>query len=389
MPSKQYGKKIRIAFFPPYDGGWIGGVNYFKNLFYAINKFCSNEIVVVIFLPKKHNPSIISDYLSYVDECHYVSFLSHVNPMGFLNKVENSLLGSSYFLEMMLSKYHIDVISHVQFAGMNKIKVIGWIPDFQHLHLPDLFTKKELKNRNKTFTKLIKKSDAVFFSSHDAMQDFMDFAPAYSNKGTVLQFVSQPEETYFELNDLDKIDLLTKYNLPPNYFYLPNQFWKHKNHMVAFKAIKILINQGKEICLVCTGNLNDYRSPEYIKILQNYVTSNHLQNFIRFLGVVPYKDVYALIKFSSAVVNPSKFEGWSSTVEECKSVGKALIISDINVHLEQAPEANIFSKDDPISLANTLSNFSNDADTFDQRILDERTKSYALNFLSKIKSLCK
>lgn len=97
---------------------------------------------------------------------------------------------------------------------------------------------------------------------------------------------------------------------------MPNQFWKHKNHMLVFKAINELKKENVEICLVCTGHLDDYRNKNYILEIKN----NNLEKNIKLLGLV-----FALIKFSKAVINPSLFEGWSSTVEECKSVGKNMI----------------------------------------------------------------
>jgi hypothetical protein len=42
------------------------------------------------------------------------------------------------------------------------------------------------------------------------------------------------------------------------------------------------------------------------------------------------------------ILNPSLFEGWSTTVEECKSMGKRVLLSDIAVHREQAPGRAIY-----------------------------------------------
>ncbi len=38
---------------------------------------------------------------------------------------------------------------------------------------------------------------------------------------------------------------------------------------------------------------------------------------------------------SIALINPSKFEGWSNTVEQAKSLGKKIILSNITTHKEQ------------------------------------------------------
>jgi len=381
-------RKIRVGFFPPTSTSWMGGVNYYKNLFYALRKHIYSEVEVVIFVTKDADNHVIQNYLPFVDHVFYVNFLDNRKLTGFISKVEPRLFGTRRVLEFLLKKYRIDIVSHTHFSGFKAIKSIGWIPDFQHLHLPDMFTKSEISNRDKGFMGIIERSDAVILSSYDAFNDFKRFAPSFINKGKVLQFVSQPEDSYIKLADNDRRELLEKYNLPEDFFFIPNQFWKHKSHITAFQAVKLLKDKGKEVYIVCTGNLKDYRDPAYIQSLKDFIVKNSLEENVLLLGIVSYKDVYALIKFSTAVVNPSLFEGWSSTVEECKSVGKSLIISDINVHKEQAPNATFFEKDSPESLSEALAQFispSDDAMTLG--FLQARTKSYAEKYSEIIKSL--
>ena len=57
---------------------------------------------------------------------------------------------------------------------------------------------------------------------------------------------------------------------------------------------------------------------------------------------------------ANALLNPSRFEGWSTTVEEAKAVGTPMLLSDIAVHREQAPQARFFAPDDALSLANEI-----------------------------------
>jgi glycosyltransferase involved in cell wall biosynthesis len=53
-----------------------------------------------------------------------------------------------------------------------------------------------------------------------------------------------------------------------------------------------------------------------------------------------------------ALINPSLFEGWSTTVEEAKSLGKRIILSNIRVHLEQNPPGGLFfDPNDPNDLS--------------------------------------
>ena len=45
--------------------------------------------------------------------------------------------------------------------------------------------------------------------------------------------------------------------------------------------------------------------------------------------------MYSLLYHSLALINPSKSEGWSNTVEQAKLFKKKVILSNISVHLEQ------------------------------------------------------
>jgi glycosyltransferase involved in cell wall biosynthesis len=125
------------------------------------------------------------------------------------------------------------------------------------------------------------------------------------------------------------------YNLPEKFFYLPNQFWKHKNHELVFQAVKALKEKGEKILIVCTGSPFDYRHPGYHTQLFNKVSQWNLHDNIIYLGLVPREHVLLFIRQSICVLNPSLFEGFSMTVEEAESVGKQLLISDIPVHRER------------------------------------------------------
>jgi len=55
------------------------------------------------------------------------------------------------------------------------------------------------------------------------------------------------------------------------------------------------------------------------------------------------------------MLNPSLFEGWSTTVEEARSLGVRLVVSDLPVHREQlGSAADFFNPHDPQAIAATL-----------------------------------
>ena len=76
---------------------------------------------------------------------------------------------------------------------------------------------------------------------------------------------------------------------------------------------------------------------------------------VRVLGLIPRADAIALIRKAAFVVQPSLFEGWSALVEEARTLGKALVLSDIAIHREQAPPlAQYFPPEDVHALADAM-----------------------------------
>jgi len=374
---------MRIAFIGEVSSEWMGGLNYYKNLLYAIS-IVEKNVKVIVFVGKNTDNDIKDMFSEYADVIED-SMFDKKTLKWYLWKLLYKFFNSTYFLDKLLKTHDIQVLSHSGIIGLKECKTINWIPDFQHLHLPHMFSKKNILGRDKVYLEMIKKSDKIVLSSYDALKDFQSFAPQYIEKVDVLPFVSQPDQRYLQLSE-DKKSLIEKYNLSEEFFYIPNQFWKHKNHMLVFEAVKILKDKNVEINIVCTGHLNDSRNLEYIEIIKEYITSNNLQNNITLLGLVDYKDVFALMKFSIAVINPSLFEGWSSTVEECKSVGKNMILSDLAVHKEQYPSAIFFDRMSKEALVKVL-----EKDTFNLEIQDyalfEKSQNFGNNYLKIVNKI--
>lgn len=379
---------IKVGFIGAVSKEWMGGLNYYKNLLFALNEIEKKELEIFVFVGKNSDTQIkqmFSQYAKVVED----SLFDRKSLKWFFMKLEQKLFKTNFILSSFLKKYGVDILSHASITKLNGIKTISWIPDFQHLHLPQMFSKEEIKARDDSFMELIKNSDMVALSSYDALKDMKNFASGYENRARVLQFVSQANQKYFELSDEDKNRVLEKYELKDEFFYMPNQFWKHKNHLLVFEAVKQLKNDGADICLVCTGYLDDYRNKSHIEEIKSFVKDNQLEENIKLLGLVDYEDVFALIKFSKAVINPSLFEGWSSTVEECKSVCKNMILSNLDVHKEQYPNAMFFDRNSVDSLVEVLKNYSFSVDDLEIESLKDRTEKFAKNYVGIVKEVKK
>jgi len=232
------------------------------------------------------------------------------------------------------------------------VPTLEWIADFQHRHLPEFFTPQELELRDAGHDMAAKDAHGILVSSEAARDDLYNFHPEAVGKAHVLRFVAN-------VTDSGKIPskegLADHYRLAEPYFHIPNQLWAHKNHKVVVQALQILKSRGKAPLVISTGHTEDYRNPGFFKKLKARVGAAGVADRIRFLGMVPFKDLSAFMRYAVAMINPSLFEGWSTTVEEAKSIGKTILLSDIPVHREQAPERGIyFPPDDPDQLAGQM-----------------------------------
>ena len=364
----------------------MGVSNYLKNLIFAIASIKKRNIKVTVFVGKKENEQTKIFYKKYATVVEDSMF--DIKSMKyFLKNLEYKIFSSNLFLEIFLKKHNINILSHSSIINLKNIKLINWIADFQHLHLPHMFSKNEVDKRNKYFRELIEKSNIIILSSFDALRDFNNFDNNKNHKAKVLQFVSQPNKIYFKLDLNDKKELLKQFNLEENFYYIPNHYWKHKNHMFVFKAINELKKEGIIINVVCTGYPDDYRNKDYFQNLITYVNKNNLNKNIRIFGVVTYEEVFSLIKFSKAVINPSLFEGWSSTVEECKSVGKNMILSDLSVHREQYPNETFFDKSSSTSFKNVIKNYEKKSFGGSKNLLEDKTNKFASTYVKILEEL--
>ena len=109
-------------------------------------------------------------------------------------------------------------------------------------------------------------SNKLIVSSKSVLSDLRKINKKSYKKALILNHFNTINK-----NNIPKIaDIKKKYNinLPKSFIYLPNHFWKHKNHITVFKSINYIKKKlNKKIYLVTTGNKNDYRFPNHKKNL--------------------------------------------------------------------------------------------------------------------------
>jgi len=329
---------IRVAFLITFSDRLLGSLNYFRNLLEALYSLENRKIEPVIFTGSTIDRKLFKDFPP--TEIIKTKLLDRKSPTWMIHKLSQSIFPRDILMENLLRRQNISVLSHAGSLGRgSQIKTIGWIPDFQHKHLPDLFSKIELFQRDRTHHELCQNCTRMLVSSYDALNDLRNFHSDCADKAHVLQFVAGP----INVSNPPTIEHLEKeYEFSGPYFHLPNQFWVHKNHKVVIEALKIIKERGEDPLVIVTGKTSDHRQPEHFNNLMTDINRYGLVDNFLVLGVIPYNDLVSLMRNSLALINPSLFEGWSSTVEEAKSLGKRVILSDIPIHREQNPLTGMF-----------------------------------------------
>ena len=256
-------------------------------------------------------------------------------------------------VQRTLERYGIDAVLCTGLSsGYGRIATLWWLPDLQHLRLPEMFDGADRAARNSRFTRSSEVATRILVMSHSVRLDFQAFAPKYAAKVRLVPPASYIADDVYQK---DPLTVTRLYNLPDKFVYLPNQFWKHKNHELVIRAVAVLKRRGIQVCVVCTGNLIDYRHPRQSSELFHKLSVWDVREQVIYLGMLVRDEVLALMRQSVGVLNPSLFEGWGYTVDEARSLGKSVLLSDIPAHREQnPPNATYFDPFDCEDLATKL-----------------------------------
>ncbi len=307
---------------------WLGGYNYFKNFFKFLKKY-QNQFEPVLILDKLSRLNNDNFFLNY--KIITTPLVSNQNLyLKILNKILIFFIGKSFILENFYIKNKIDILTHSGYLGRNSvIKSFPWFPDFQELYFPENFSFKQRILRRINIIMSYKNSTNILISSNSVMNDLKKISFfAYKKAKLIKHTVDIPKRNkIFSKNFIKK-----KFGIYKDYFFLPNAYWKHKNHIVVLKALSIL--KIKPL-IISTGKFYDHRAPRYSNYILDTIKIFKLEKNYKHIGIVSEEEMYSLLYHSLALINPSKSEGWSNTVEQAKLLKKKVILSNIPVHLEQ------------------------------------------------------
>jgi glycosyltransferase involved in cell wall biosynthesis len=330
---------MRVGLLDQSAKGWSAGETFTRMMLACLELAKADRDIEVVFLSRSEENGPPSSFKS-------VFIGEQTNRTQWTEIVENTGL---------------DVIIPVRDQTIYDVDlpIVGWIPDFQHLRLPEFFDPEEIRLREQGFLVIAQKSSVILMSSESARLDFEELFPDQAAKARVAHFPS----ILWTFDRGDDSAIIRKYHLPRKFALVANQFWRHKNHRILPPALELLKHRRIEINLVVTGLPSDYRDLDNKSLSQFFQESamRDVAGSIHFLGQIPYSDLVAVMRTAALIIQPSFFEGWSTSIEDSKALGRPLVCSDIPVHREQVPEAlGFFDPKKPEMLADLLAEIYGD-----------------------------
>lgn len=216
--------------------------------------------------------------------------------------------------------------------------------DLQHIHLPELFNPLQVRYRDRTYRAFCNQATLVTVMTEWGRRDL---CRAFGLSPALVAVVPWAPVAGLELPGPSGKQTSRPPGILERYILYPAQTWPHKNHIALLEALALLRDRGLVVPLVCTGRLN-----EHFDEIRRRVEQLGLEAQVQFLGYVTTGELEAAFRSATAVVFPSRFEGWGLPVIEAFALGVPVACSNATVLPEVAGDAALmFDPDDVEDMA--------------------------------------
>lgn len=331
---------------------WLGGHYYLQHILRALNALPKEKTrdLRVTYLTGTNVSLPVVSYDTKTVVAPEVYNPPQSLPQKMLRRLRRARGLRNPQLHDFLVHHGVDFAYPCATGGEGAYRTAHWIADIQFKHYPQFQTVESLAGQSAYLGDIAAKANTIVLSSAYGEADCHRFYPETRGRTFVMPFrvgVDIEAESPNAPNAL---------GLPPRFFLCSNQFWQNKNHRVVVKALARLKANGRPVNIVCTGRFHDPRLPSYTDDLLGEINAAGIWSELRLLGAIDRTLQIDLMRRCVGVLQPSLFEGWNTSLEEARFLGRPVIASAIPVHLEQKfAGVDFFEPHDDAALAALLS----------------------------------
>ena len=284
-----------------------------------------------------------------------------------------------------IERHEVDVLHFAKQDGfLTDLPTIYQPHDLQHLHLPEFFTPREQRVREKQYRTFCHRARKIVVVSQWIKEDLIQQYELPQEKIEIIRY-APPLSTYRDVTTSDLASVTQTYDLPVAFVFYPAQTWEHKNHIRLLEAIhKLRIDHGVRVSFVSTGSKNEHFANVWKK-----VEALQLEDQVHFLGFVSPTTIYALYKLATMVVIPTLFEAASFPMWEAFLAGTPVACSNVTSLPDQAGDAAvIFDPYDVASIAEAIHRLWSSNDARAQLVEAGTKRVAALSWVKTAEEFC-
>ena len=291
MPSKGSQLKVAVVGVEPPEAG---GAHNAENLMLGQIRRSLDPHELIILESRKaplHMWGMFGRAAGYIRSLRAIA---RSNPLNWAINHRFSWISSTAFERDLLRK-NVDLVFFVgpydRALELKRIPFVATIWDLGHRDLPalpELVANREFEFREWRIRNVATKALAVVVDSEPTKEKLKMFYGISDTRIHSLPFAPSVSEH----SVLDGRDSFALY---------PAHFWSHKNHIILFEAIALLVKDGKQprqlrLTGLDRGNLAYLRAK---------IQALDITNYVQFVGFLPEAELHTLYRRAAVVVMPS------------------------------------------------------------------------------------
>jgi alpha-1,3-rhamnosyl/mannosyltransferase len=192
------------------------------------------------------------------------------------------------------------------------------IHDLQPFDMPENFTPTKRLYLQRSIPRSVRRAAGVIVPTDFVRHGVLDRFDVDPDHVHVARWGVDPPA-----NDVSVAQVQARYGLPRRWFVFPSFTWNHKNHVMLLQAFAAVAAREHDVMLVLTGG----EGPAEQDVLDEILRLG-LRGRVRRTGLVPRRDVLAIVRGAVALTWPSRYDGFGLPVLEGMSLGTPVLSSN-------------------------------------------------------------
>jgi len=211
--------------------------------------------------------------------------------------------------------HHMGGVLPLMQAGLPSVVTLH---DLQPFDMPANFTPAKRAYLQRTIPRTVRRAQLVVTASEFVRRGVVERFGIPAERVVVTPWGVGPPSSEVSLGEVQ-----ARYGLPRRWFVFPAFTWWHKDHALAVEAFAQVAAREHDVVLVLTGG----EGPAEAAVAER-IDSLGLRGRVRRTGLIPRRDVLAIVRGSVAMLYPSRYEGFGLPVIEAMSLGAPVLAAD-------------------------------------------------------------